>query len=118
MKFGIIFAEFVGVFRQSEILNIVERALKNDLSKKFHYLLRIPVIILYKETTKIVPLFDPSASDKGKISLNEFLFKGSNLIETIPDILDIFRTVFYLQNGRYRKGFSDVTCYIYGQKFS
>ncbi|GFT12172.1 uncharacterized protein TNCV_219881 [Trichonephila clavipes] len=42
-------------------------------------------------TTKIRPVFDASAREKGKPSLNDCLYKGVNLIELIPDILDRFR---------------------------
>lgn len=60
------------------------------MSDKYHYLLHRPVIRLDKETTKIV-LFDVLASEKGNPSLNECLYKGFNLIELLPDILDCLR---------------------------
>ncbi|GFY42735.1 DUF1758 domain-containing protein [Trichonephila inaurata madagascariensis] len=50
-----------------------------------------PVIKLDSVTTKIRPVFDASAREKGKPSLNDCLCKGVNLIELIPDILDRFR---------------------------
>ncbi|GFU30829.1 integrase catalytic domain-containing protein [Trichonephila clavipes] len=50
-----------------------------------------PVIKLDSATTKIRPVFDASAREKGKPSLNDCLYKGVNLIELIPDILDRFR---------------------------
>lgn len=50
-----------------------------------------PVIKMSSETTKVRPVFDTSASEKGKPSLNQCLVKGPNLIELIPDILDKFR---------------------------
>ncbi|GFW33130.1 uncharacterized protein TNCV_2110581 [Trichonephila clavipes] len=43
------------------------------------------------QTTKIRPVFDASAFEKGKPSLNECLLKGTNLIELLSDILDRFR---------------------------
>ncbi|GFW47307.1 integrase catalytic domain-containing protein [Trichonephila clavipes] len=42
-------------------------------------------------TTKIRPVFDASACATGQSSLNDLLYKGPNLIEQIPDILDMFR---------------------------
>ncbi|GFS61791.1 uncharacterized protein TNCV_4345111 [Trichonephila clavipes] len=42
-------------------------------------------------TTKIRPVFDASARATGQSSLNDLLYKGPNLIEQIPDILDRFR---------------------------
>ncbi|GFW42303.1 DUF1758 domain-containing protein [Trichonephila clavipes] len=50
-----------------------------------------PVVKLDSATTKIRPVFNASAREKGKPSLNDCLYKGVNLIELIPDILDRFR---------------------------
>ncbi|GFT71676.1 uncharacterized protein TNCV_4689691 [Trichonephila clavipes] len=72
-------------------LNIIERVPDLKLNKECHYLAHRPVIKLDSQTTKIRPVFDASASEKGKPSLNECLLKGTNLIELIPDILDRFR---------------------------
>ncbi|GFT33238.1 integrase catalytic domain-containing protein [Trichonephila clavipes] len=71
-----------------EKLNIIERVPDLELNKESHYLAHRPVIKLDSQTTKIRPVFDASASEKGKPSLNECLLKGTNLIELIPDILD------------------------------
>ncbi|GFX62459.1 DUF1758 domain-containing protein [Trichonephila clavipes] len=56
-----------------------------------HYLRHRPVVKLDSATTKIRSVFDASAREKGKPSLNDCLYKGVNLIELIPDILDRFR---------------------------
>ncbi|GFW07893.1 DUF1758 domain-containing protein [Trichonephila clavipes] len=74
-----------------EKLKIIERVPDLELNKECHYLAHRPVIKLDSQTTKIRPVFDASASEKGKPSLNECLLKGTNLIELIPDILDRFR---------------------------
>ncbi|GFW47479.1 uncharacterized protein TNCV_2436981 [Trichonephila clavipes] len=50
-----------------------------------------PVIKLQSETTKYRPCFDGSACENGKPPLNQCLYKGINLLEVIPDILDRFR---------------------------
>ncbi|GFX74748.1 integrase catalytic domain-containing protein [Trichonephila clavipes] len=50
-----------------------------------------PVVKEDSITTKIRPVFDASARATGLSSLNDLLYKGSNLIEQIPDILDRFR---------------------------
>ncbi|GFS99814.1 uncharacterized protein TNCV_1062711 [Trichonephila clavipes] len=73
-----------------EKLNIIERVPDLELNKECHYLAHRPVIKLASQTTKIRPIFDASASEKGK-PLNECLLKGTNLIELLPDILDRFR---------------------------
>ncbi|GFW58939.1 uncharacterized protein TNCV_4735931 [Trichonephila clavipes] len=72
-------------------MNIIERVPDLELNKECHYLAHRPVIKLDSQTTKIRPVFDALASEKGKPSLNECLLKGTNLIELIPDILDRFR---------------------------
>ncbi|GFV74568.1 uncharacterized protein TNCV_5130101 [Trichonephila clavipes] len=82
-----------------EVLGITDRTEtvkeREDLSD-FRGKMRIlpegrPVIKLNSQTTKVRPVFDASASQRGKLSLNECLHKGINLLEMIPDILDRFR---------------------------
>ncbi|XP_035205803.1 uncharacterized protein LOC118180858 [Stegodyphus dumicola] len=48
-------------------------------------------VIKDSTTTKIRPVFDASARESGKCSLNDLLYKGPNLLEIIPEILDRFR---------------------------
>ncbi|GFV61493.1 DUF1758 domain-containing protein [Trichonephila clavipes] len=88
---GKFFMDYQKVFQDWEKLNIIERVPDLELNKECHYLAHRPVIKLDSQTTKIRPVFDASASEKGKPSLNECLLKGANLIELIPDILDRFR---------------------------
>ncbi|GFV82587.1 DUF1758 domain-containing protein [Trichonephila clavipes] len=88
---GKFFMDYQKVFQDWEKLNIIERVPDLELNKECHYLAHRPVIKLDSQTTKIRPVFDASASEKGKLSLNECLLKGTNLIELIPDILDRFR---------------------------
>ncbi|GFX80522.1 DUF1758 domain-containing protein [Trichonephila clavipes] len=92
-KFGCgkFFIDYQKVFQDWEKLNIIERVPDLELNKECHYLAHRPVIKLDSQTTKIRPVFDASASEKGKPSLNECLLKGTNLIELIPDIRDQFR---------------------------
>ncbi|GFT11597.1 uncharacterized protein TNCV_4356351 [Trichonephila clavipes] len=85
---GKFFIDYQKVFQDWEKLNIIERVPDLELNKECHYLAHRPVIKLDSQTTKIRPVFDASASEKGKPSLNECLLKGTNLIELIPDILD------------------------------
>ncbi|GFU97372.1 integrase catalytic domain-containing protein [Trichonephila clavipes] len=77
--------------KQWEDLNIIERVPEVELNNECHYLPHRPVIKLDSATTKIRSVFDASAREKGKPSLNDCLYKGVNLIELIPDILDRFR---------------------------
>ncbi|GFW55639.1 DUF1758 domain-containing protein [Trichonephila clavipes] len=83
--------DYKSVFRQWEDLNIIERVPEEELNNECHYLPHRPVIKLDSATTKIRPVFDASAREKGKPSLNDCLYKGVNLIELIPGILDRFR---------------------------
>ncbi|GFU26302.1 integrase catalytic domain-containing protein [Trichonephila clavipes] len=91
LRNGKFFDDYKSVFRQWEDLNIIERVPEVELNNECHYLPHRPVVKLDSATTKIRPVFDASAREKGKPSLNDCLYKGVNLIELIPDILDRFR---------------------------
>ncbi|GFY28277.1 39S ribosomal protein L49, mitochondrial [Trichonephila clavipes] len=91
LRNGKFFEDYKSVFRQWENLNIIEHVPEVELNNECHYLPHRPVIKLDSATTKIRPVFDASAREKGKPSLNDCLYKGVNLIELIPDILDRFR---------------------------
>ncbi|GFY67248.1 uncharacterized protein TNIN_228471 [Trichonephila inaurata madagascariensis] len=71
--------------------NSYEEALNNFQEKLTILPNGRPVIKLESETTKYRPCFDGSACEKGKPSLNHCLYKGVNLLEVIPDVLDRFR---------------------------
>ncbi|GFV98310.1 uncharacterized protein TNCV_622691 [Trichonephila clavipes] len=85
------FFDYKSVFREWEDLNIIERVPEVELNNECYYLPHRPVIKLDRATTKIQPVFDASALEKGKPSLNDCLCKCIILIELIPDILDRFR---------------------------
>ncbi|GFT16665.1 integrase catalytic domain-containing protein [Trichonephila clavipes] len=72
-------------------MKIIERVPEIELNNKCHFLPHRPVIKLNTQTTKVRTVFDASVSQRGKLSLNECLHKGINLLEMIPDILDRFR---------------------------
>ncbi|GFX58509.1 uncharacterized protein TNCV_416891 [Trichonephila clavipes] len=73
-------------------LGIIEIVPEEEVKAvKCHYLAHRPIIKLQSETTKYRPCFDGSACENGKPSLNQCLYKGINLLEVIPDILDRFR---------------------------
>ncbi|GFY78675.1 uncharacterized protein TNIN_162381 [Trichonephila inaurata madagascariensis] len=78
------------------IENVSKRKLFDKQLKEFHEELTVlpdgrPVIKNSSQSTKIRPVFDASAREKGKPSLNQCLFTGPNLIELLPDVLDRFR---------------------------
>ncbi|GFW73113.1 DUF1758 domain-containing protein [Trichonephila clavipes] len=91
LRNGKFFEDYKSVFRQWEDLNIIKRVAEVELNNECHYLPHKPVVKLDSATTKIRPVFDASARENTKPSLNDCLYKGVNLIELIPDILDRFR---------------------------
>jgi len=84
-------SEYSAVFSAWEESGFIEKVPVYDLERWGHYLPHRPV---YKEesvSTRIRPVFDASAHELGKPSLNDCLEKGPNLIEIIPNILERFR---------------------------
>ncbi|GFW94923.1 uncharacterized protein TNCV_3398021 [Trichonephila clavipes] len=70
-------------------LEIIEKI--KEKGENTYFLPHRPIVKDDKITTKIQPVFDASPRATGQSSLNELLYKGPNLIEQIPDILDRFR---------------------------
>lgn len=77
------------IFEEWESEGIIEK-ISID-STEGHYLPHRPVIKDESATTKIRPVFDASAHEKDKPSLNHCLEKGPNFIELIPSVLLRFR---------------------------
>ncbi|GFX07230.1 integrase catalytic domain-containing protein [Trichonephila clavipes] len=69
LRNGKFFEDYKSVFRQWEDLNIIERVPEVELNNACHYLPHRPVIKLDSATTKIRPVFDASAREKGKPSV-------------------------------------------------
>ncbi|GFX32054.1 integrase catalytic domain-containing protein [Trichonephila clavipes] len=65
LRNGKFFDDYKSVFRQWEDLNIIERVPEVELNNECHYLPHRPVIKLDSATTKIRPVFDASAREKG-----------------------------------------------------
>ncbi|GFS49493.1 uncharacterized protein TNIN_419031 [Trichonephila inaurata madagascariensis] len=72
----------------SELCAKIERLSVKKTEKKEHR----PIVKNDSVATKIRPVFESSARVTGQSSLNDLLYKGPNLIEKIPDILDRFRS--------------------------
>ncbi|GBN10468.1 hypothetical protein AVEN_232853-1 [Araneus ventricosus] len=70
--------EYQKIFNEWENLKIIERVPDLEINKNSHYLPHRPVIKNSSETTKVRPVFDASAREKGKPSLNQCLFTGPN----------------------------------------
>ncbi|GFX74663.1 integrase catalytic domain-containing protein [Trichonephila clavipes] len=77
------------VFKEWEELEIIEKI--EQKGENSHFLPHRPIVKSDSITTKIRPVFDASARATGQSSLNDSLYKGPNLIEQIPVILDRFR---------------------------
>ncbi|XP_043263442.1 uncharacterized protein LOC122403775 [Colletes gigas] len=84
------FDNYTKVFEEWRDEEIIELVSKVELNMISHYLPNRPVIKV-GSTTEIRPIFDASAAEKGKPSLNNCLEKGPNLIELIPAALLRFR---------------------------
>ncbi|GFV74639.1 uncharacterized protein TNCV_5130811 [Trichonephila clavipes] len=69
LRNGKFFEDYKNVFSQWEDLNIIERVPEVELNNECHYLPHRPVIKLDSATTKIRPVFDASAREKGKPSV-------------------------------------------------
>ncbi|XP_050505190.1 uncharacterized protein LOC126883584 [Diabrotica virgifera virgifera] len=78
------------IFKEWLDENIIEEVFEEQPNRG-QYLPHRPVIKPNSASTKIRPVFDASAKEKDKPSLNQCLEKGVNLIELIPAILLRFR---------------------------
>ncbi|XP_050503531.1 uncharacterized protein LOC126882602 [Diabrotica virgifera virgifera] len=82
---------YAQIFKEWLDENIIEEVLEEQPNREGHYLPHRPVIKPNSASTKIRPVFDASAKEKDKPSLNQCLEKRINLIELIPAILLRFR---------------------------
>ncbi|GFT71168.1 integrase catalytic domain-containing protein [Trichonephila clavipes] len=80
------FHDYVSVFQEWKNLGIIEIVPDNEINNDGYHLPHRPA-----KTTKIRPVFDATARESGKLSLNDVLRKGPSLIEIISDISDRFR---------------------------
>ncbi|KAJ8978051.1 hypothetical protein NQ317_015232 [Molorchus minor] len=83
--------DYDNVFSEWLSEGIIEYVPVDEITHEAHYLPHRHVIKLSSSTTKIRPVFDASAREKGYPSLNQCIEKGINLIELIPSVLLRFR---------------------------
>ena len=83
--------EYDQVFKEWLKEGIIEEV--NDIENNVvaHYLPHRHVVKLSSTTTKLRPVFDASAKEKGSPSLNQCVEKGINLLSLIPSLLINFR---------------------------
>ena len=79
--------QYYAVFEQWENENIIEKVNDQGVPGKVCYLPHRPIVRADKETTKIRPIFDASAHERGGKSLNQYLHTGPTLLCQIVDIL-------------------------------
>ncbi|UYV69625.1 hypothetical protein LAZ67_7000025, partial [Cordylochernes scorpioides] len=82
--------EYGQIFEEWMKQGIIEYA-REDKLDGVHYLPHRPVYKRNSQTSRIRPVFNASARKRGKLSLNDCLDKGPNLIEIIPILLNTFR---------------------------
>ncbi len=80
--------ELLRLWESEEMIEEVPSAELNNIG---HYLPHRAVIKLSSATTPIRPVFDGSAMARGKMSLNDCVDKGPNLLELNPPILTCLR---------------------------
>lgn len=85
-----LFEPYNQIFNEWLEEGIIEEVFDTNPNIEAHYLPHRPVV-KESSTTKIRPVFDASAKERSKPSLNQCLEKGLNLIEEIPNILLRFR---------------------------
>lgn len=87
---------------------IVEEVPEEDLDKFSHYLPHRHVV-KPNSTTPVRPVFDASAKEHDKVSLNQCLETGPNLIDKIPACLARFRKNQYGVSGDIEKAFLQIS---------
>ncbi|GBM36320.1 hypothetical protein AVEN_163254-1 [Araneus ventricosus] len=98
------------VFNEWKREGIIEVVPKREIDLPCHYLPHRHVV-KENSTTRIRPVFDASAKQKGSPSLNDCLEKGLNLIELIPSILHRFRMNRIGVSADIRKAFLQISLY-------
>lgn len=85
--------EYHAVFQEQLNAGIVERVEEGGAGEvgEVHYLAHYPVVRQDKQTTKVRVVYDASAKKNGVPSVNDCLYSGPPLSETIADILVRFR---------------------------
>ena len=81
-------SEYHAIFKDYEENRIIERVQEDEAAVPgaVHYIPHRPIVRVDKETTKVRPVFDASAKNRGP-SLNDCLYSGPNLLTRIFDIL-------------------------------
>ncbi|UYV80892.1 hypothetical protein LAZ67_19002111 [Cordylochernes scorpioides] len=83
--------EYSTILQEWEQEGLIERIEETRPQRRGHYLPHRPVFRAESRTTPLRPVFDASCKSYNGLSLNDYLEKGPNLLEKIPEILIRFR---------------------------
>ncbi|KAI5756186.1 hypothetical protein M8J77_022835 [Diaphorina citri] len=108
LKSGNLETEYQKVLTGWELEGIIERVPIQDSEKPSYYLPHHPVVKV-GSTTPVRPVFDASAKEPNKCSLNQCLEKGPNLIDKIPSCLARFRRNMIGVSGDIAKAFLQIS---------
>jgi hypothetical protein len=107
LKDSALLSEYEDVFKAWLNENIIEEVSDSD-SLNCHYLPH-RAVIRENSTTRIRPVFDASAKEKGTVSLNDCLEAGPNYLEMIPTVLNRFRLGAIGVTADIRKAFLQIS---------
>ena len=79
--------DYYKIFTDYEKEGIIEKVFDHGVPGKTSYLPHRPIVRVDKDTTKVRPVFDGSAHEKGGKSLNDYLHPGPALLQLIFDIV-------------------------------
>ncbi|KAI5740021.1 hypothetical protein M8J77_026253 [Diaphorina citri] len=108
LKSGNLETEYQKVLTGWELEGIIERVPIQDSENPSYYLPHHPVVKV-GSTTPVRPVFDASAKEPNKCSLNQCLEKGPNLIDKIPSCLARFRRNMIGVSGDIAKAFLQIS---------
>lgn len=103
------YEDYNDVFKQWQEEKIVEKVPEDEIENVGHYLPHKPVIKEGNSTTRIRPVFDASAHEIRKPSLNDCLERGPNTIELIPSVMMRFREGQFGVVADIRKAFLQIS---------
>ncbi|UYV67111.1 hypothetical protein LAZ67_4003911 [Cordylochernes scorpioides] len=109
--------EYSTILQEWEREGLIERVEENRPQKKGHYSPHRPVFKAESRTTPLRPVFDASCRSYNGLSLNDYLEKGPNLLEKIPEILIRFREKGIGVIADIRKAFQMITVQLQDQDF-
>ncbi|UYV68423.1 hypothetical protein LAZ67_5004285, partial [Cordylochernes scorpioides] len=109
--------EYSTILQEWEREGLIERIEENRPQKKGHYLPHRPVFKAESRTTPLRPVLDASCRSYNGLSLNDYLEKGPNLLEKIPEIVIRFREKGIGVLADIRKAFQMITVQLQDQDF-